>query len=262
MNYKKVLCIAGSENLGCAGVQADIKAVSACGAFGAGAVTCLVNKDSIHVKGVQPLPVGWVVQAVRLFLDDPKAEAVKTGMLFTRGLIEALAELFKEYPDIPKVVDPVMVSYGGDRLIEWDAVEAYRNVLFPLATIITPNYREACLLLGHDFGTQSVEDDMAVLCRAGNACIVKSFRKDGKHMDVLGLPSAEGLRIRFFEKDYIDTRNVEGSGCSFSSSMAAYLAQGYGLEEAVERAEVYIHKAIEKGSAYTFGAGFGPVCHF
>lgn len=259
--YQKVLCIAGSECLGSSGVQADLKAISACGAFGAGALTCLVNMDTTHVKDVFPLPEELVVGSARSFLDDPKAEAIKMGMLFTKTLIEKLGAMLKDYPSIPKVVDPVMVASSGDRLIELDAVEAYKSELFPLAAITTPNFREACLLLGHEFGEKSVEEDMACLCQWGNSAIVKSYRKDGKYMDVLCL-AKENNRIRIFEKPYVDTRNVNGTGCSFSSSIAAYLAQGFGLEESVERAEKYIHAAISEGAKYVFGAGFGPVCHF
>lgn len=257
--YKKVLCIAGSECLGCSGVQADIKAIAACGAYAAGALTCIVNMDTTHVKEVFPLPEDLVIGSVRSYLSDPGAEAIKMGMLFTKSLIVKLGEVLREYPGIPIVVDPVMVAASGDRLIELDAVEAYKTELFPLASIITPNFKEANLLLGHEFGKESVDADMDYLCQWGNATIVKSFREKGDFMDVFS--NGQGKGHRMFPKQFIETKNVNGTGCTFSSSMAAYIAQGNAVEESVALAETYINGAIAEGALHKFGAGYGPVCH-
>lgn len=141
--YQKVLCIAGSECLGSSGVQADLKAISACGAFGAGALTCLVNMSTTKVKDIMPLPEDFVTSSIRSFLDDVKADAIKTGMLFTKPLIDRIGSTLLDYPEIPKVVDPVMVAATGDRLIELEAIEAYKESMFPVATLITPNFKEA-----------------------------------------------------------------------------------------------------------------------
>ena len=258
--YQKVLCIAGSECLGSSGVQADLKAISACGAFGAGALTCLVNMSTTKVKDIMPLPEDFVTSSIRSFLDDVKADAIKTGMLFAKPLIDRIGSTLLDYPEIPKVVDPVMVAATGDRLIELEAIEAYKESMFPVATLITPNFKEACLLLGHEFGKEDLQADMDYLCRWGNAAIVKSFHQDGKFMDVFS--SGQGQPLRLFEKRFIETKNVNGTGCTFSSSIAAFIARGFVLEEAVAHAEDYIGKAIEEGSKYHFGAGNGPVCHF
>lgn len=257
--YKKVLCIAGSECLGCSGIQADIKAIDACGAYAAGALTCIVNMDTTHVKEVFPLPEELVIGSVNSYLSDPSCQAIKMGMLFTKTLIEKLGATLREYPGIPVVVDPVMVAASGDRLIELDAVEAYKTALFPLASIITPNFKEASLLLGHEFGKESVEDDMNYLCQWGNATIVKSFHQNGEFMDVFS--NGKGKGYRMFQKQFVETKNVNGTGCTFSSSIAAYIAQGNPVEEAVALAETYINGAISEGSLYKFGAGYGPVCH-
>lgn len=257
--YPKVLAIAGSEPLGSAGVQADIKAISACGSYAAGALTCIVNEDTMQVKEVFPLPVELIVGQVRSFLDDVHASAIKTGMLFKKEVIKAVAETLKDYPDIPLVVDPVMVNSTGEPLIEPDAIEAYKEYLFPMATIITPNYREANLLLRHDFCGENPEDDMKELCQWGNATIVKSIPYKKDLMDTF---CSKDHSIQKYVKEKINTKNVNGTGCTFSSSIAAFLSQGHPIEEAVRLAEDYIHNAIKEGATYKFGSGIGPVTHF
>ena len=204
--YPKVLAIAGSEPLGSAGVQADIKAISACGSYAAGALTCIVNEDTMQVKEVFPLPVELIIGQVRSFLDDVHASAIKTGMLFKKEVIKAVAETLKDYPDIPLVVDPVMVNSTGEPLIEPDAIEAYKEYLFPLATIITPNYREANLLLKHDFCGENPENDMKELCQWGNAAIVKSIPYKENLMDTF---SSKDHSIQKYVKEKINSDEFE-----------------------------------------------------
>ena len=256
--YPKVLAIAGSEPLGSAGVQADIKSVSACGSYAAGAITCIVDEDTTRVKQIFPLPVELVTGQVRSFLDDVRASAIKTGMLYTEELVRALGGVLARYRSIPLVVDPVMVDSAGTPLICPEAIAAYQTSLFPLATLITPNYREANLLLGRTFCADT-DDDIRTLCRWGNAAIVKSVPHPRGLMDVFYSPST-GMKT--FVKEKIDTRNVNGTGCTFSSSIAAYLSQGHSLYDAILFAEAYIDGAIREGATYRFGTGFGPVTHF
>lgn len=257
--YPKVLVIAGSEPLGSAGVQADIKSITCCGAYAAGSITCIVNEDTTAVKDIYPLPVELVIGQADSFLSDVGACSIKIGMLFTEELITGVAGLLKKYPGIPAVVDPVMVNATGQRLVEPSAIEAYRNELFPLATVITPNAREAFLLLGHEITLDSAEKDMEALCAFGCSAIVKSVRPCGRQIDLFMKAGSEGYEI--IEKEMIRTPNVNGTGCTFSSSIAAYLARGFTLESAVHKAEEYIDGAIRAGSEYLFGKGFGPVCH-
>lgn len=257
--YPKVLVIAGSEPLGSAGIQADIKAVTCCGAYAAGSVTCIVNEDTTAVKDIFPLPAELVIGQAESFLSDVGACAVKIGMLFTEQLISEVAALLGRHPGIPVVVDPVMVNATGQRLVELSAIEAYKEKLFPEATLITPNAREAALLLGHEITLESASDDMEELCGWGCSVIVKSIRPDGRQIDLFkeaGQPGYETI-----EKEMIRTPNVNGTGCTFSSSIAAYMAQGLPLRDAVHKAEDYIDGAIRAGSRYLFGKGFGPVCH-
>lgn len=257
--YPKVLAIAGSEPLGSAGVQADIKSISACGSYAAGAITCIVNEDTTRVKEVLPLPIDLVIGQVCSFLDDVRASAIKTGMLFTQELVQRLGDTLKHYAGIPMVVDPVMVDSAGTPLIKPEAIEAYKESLFPLATIITPNYREANLLLHRTFSSDAPEADIKELCQWDNAAIVKSVPHPNGLMDVF---YSKETGMQTFVKEKVDTRNVNGTGCTFSSSIAAYLSQRYSLEEAVKQAEIYIDGAIKEGATYHFGTGFGPVAHF
>lgn len=256
--YPRVLVIAGSEPLGSAGVQADIKSVTNCGGYAAGSITCIVNEDTTEVKDIMPLPSSLVIGQATSFLEDVGADAIKIGMLFTEELICEVAGLLKRHPSIPAVVDPVMVNATGQRLIELSAIEAYKRELFPLATIITPNCREANLLLGHQMTVETAEKDMEYLSSYGCSVIVKSLRPDGRQIDVLKI---RGENIELIEKEMVPTPNVNGTGCTFSSSIATYLARGFSLKDAVHRAEKYIDGAIRSGASFRFGKGFGPVDH-
>lgn len=261
-------------------MQADIKAAQACGAFAAGALTCIVDENTLHVKQIHTMPVDLVVSQIHSFLDDVGAECVKTGALVNADIVKAVGDTLAAYrPQIHLLVDPVMVNSGGEQLIEDNAIEAYKEYLFPIATIITPNMREAELLLGHKWGGEAgqegaspatggasatpderkaqVMDNLRSLSRWGNAVVVKS------------VPCEEGLCDFFYDPntgDYmeytkcrIDTKNTNGTGDSFASSIAAYLSRGFSMPEALERAEDFIQSAIFNGSKYKFGSGYGPV---
>lgn len=258
--FSKVFLIAGSEPLGSAGIQADIKAVAACGGYAAGAITCIVDEDTRHVKEIQTIPVRLIVNQATSFLEDVGADCIKTGMLYSTELIEGITTLLTQYRHIPIVIDPVMVSSAGDKLLKDDAIQAYKDRLFPLADIITPNYREAKLLLGRDITLETIREDVKELSQWGNAVIIKSIEKDGMLYDCF-YDSHNG-HYRVFKKKKIATRNVNGTGDSFASAIAAYLARGYNMDDAIGKAESFIIKAIRRGSEYNFGSGFGPVYPF
>lgn len=258
--FRRVFLIAGSEPLGSAGLQADIKAISACGAFAASAVTTIVNEDTRSVKGIFTIPEEMVSGQSHSYLADVKAHCIKTGMLFSRNLISCVADILKKYPDVPKVIDPVMVDSNGVRLIEEDAIEAYKQLLFPMAEIITPNAREAKLLLGHEISDETLLCDLKELSRWGNKLIVKSVQKDGKLFDYYYDPKVG--KAKAYMKQKVDTHNVNGSGDSFASAIAAFIARGYRVKDAIARAEEFIRGAITEGAGYSFGSGFGPVCQF
>ena len=260
-----VFLIAGSEPLGSAGMQADIKAITACGGYAACALTGIVDEDTRKVKSVTPLPAELVVSQAESFLGDVGAQCIKMGALPTAEIIDGVAELLKRYPNVKKVIDPVIVDSNGVQLVSNESIDAYKEKLFPIATLITPNFREAEVLLKRKI--TNISEDIKELGQWGNSVIVKSMESQvmaGRSMpaqDMLSdfLYNAETGEVREFRKRRIATHNVNGTGDSFSSAIATYLAKGYGLNEAVEKGEEFISKAIALGAEYEFGHGYGPV---
>lgn len=260
-----VFLIAGSEPLGSAGMQADIKAITACGGYAACALTGIVDEDTRKVKSVTPLPAELVVSQAESFLGDVGAQCIKTGVLPTAEIIDGVAELLKRYPNVKKVIDPVIVDSNGVQLVSNESIDAYKEKLFPIATLITPNFREAEVLLKRKI--TNISEDIKELGQWGNSVIVKSMESQvmaGRSMpaqDMLSdfLYNAETGEVREFRKRRIATHNVNGTGDSFSSAIATYLAKGHGLNEAVEKGEEFISKAIALGAEYEFGHGYGPV---
>lgn len=250
-----VFLIAGSEPLGSAGMQADIKAITACGGYAACALTAIVDEDTQRVKNIFHMPVDLITSQAESFLGDIGANCIKTGVLPSKAIIEGVAGVLKQYPSIPKVIDPVVVNSVGERLVKDDAIETYMNLLFPLATLITPNRREAEVLLGHPIN--DIREDIKELGRWGNSVIVKSMEHGNMLSDFLY--NAQTGEVIEFSKERIDTNNVNGTGDSFSSAIATYIAKGYALNDAVAKGEEFIGRAISLGAEYEFGHGFGPV---
>ncbi len=246
-------------------MQADIKAITACGGYAACALTGIVDEDTRKVKSVTPLPAELVVSQAESFLGDVGAQCIKTGVLPTAEIIDGVAELLKRYPNVKKVIDPVIVDSNGVQLVSNESIDAYKEKLFPIATLITPNFREAEVLLKRKI--TNISEDIKELGQWGNSVIVKSMESQvmaGRSMpaqDMLSdfLYNAETGEVREFRKRRIATHNVNGTGDSFSSAIATYLAKGYGLNEAVEKGEEFISKAIALGAEYEFGHGYGPV---
>ena len=251
-----VFLIAGSEPLGSAGMQADIKAITACGGYAACAVTSIVDEDTRRIKNIFHLPVDLIVSQAESFLGDIETGCIKTGVLPSEEIIRGVAGVLRKFNHIPLVVDPVIVNSLGVQLVTDSAIDAYKNELFPLATLITPNWREAEVLLGHKL--ENVEEDIKELGRWGCSVIIKSIASgEGWLSDYLY--DAKTNKVREFRKPRIITRNVNGTGDSFSSAIATYIATKYKLEEAVEKGEEFISRAISLGAEYEFGHGFGPV---
>jgi hydroxymethylpyrimidine/phosphomethylpyrimidine kinase len=255
----RVLIVAGSDSGGGAGIQADIKTVTMLGAYAATAITALTAQNTEGVFGVLPVPPDFIRQQIEVVLDDIGADAIKTGMLHDAAVIETLATVLQERsPALPLVVDPVMAAKGGARLIETDAVDALKQRLIARATVLTPNLPEAEFLCGGAIG------DVAAMRAAGEellrlgcgAVLVK-----GGHLasdtvkDVL--VSAAGVKI--WESPRIASRHTHGTGCTLASAIAAGLAQGQAIEEAVARARNYVHRAI--ATAPGLGRGHGPLNH-
>lgn len=256
-----VFLIAGSEPLGSAGMQADIKAITACGGYAACALTAIVDEDTRHVKSITPLPVDLIVSQTESFLGDVGAQCIKTGVLPSRDIIVGVAKKLGEYPETLKVVDPVIVNSVGEKLVSDDAIQAYRDLLFPLATLITPNAREAAVLLGHPIS--DIGADLRLLAESGCSVIVKSVLPADESERGLFLYdylyNRESDCITTYRKPLIKTNNVNGTGDSFASAISTYLAKGYSLDVAVQKGEEFIERAISLGAEYVFGHDFGPV---
>lgn len=257
-----VLSIAGSDPSGGAGIQADLKAFSALGAYGCAVVTALTAQSTRGVTGVHGVPAGFVREQLETLLDDVRIDAVKIGMIANGDIARAVAAVLKERGLGNIVLDPVMVAKGGDRLLDEDAVMVVREELLPLATIVTPNLPEAGELLGAAPPTDAGgmrEAAEALVAIGAKAVLMKGGHLEGGRSDDLLL--VEG-QITRFEAARINTKNTHGTGCTLSSAIAALLPQTGSVEEAVRRAKVYVTGAIAHADELEVGSGHGPTHHF
>lgn len=253
------MVVAGSDSGGGAGIQADIKAVTALGGFAATALTALTAQNTQGVFGVHPVPVAFIRQQIQVVMEDIGADVVKTGMLGDVATIEAVCAALADYaPGVPVVLDPVMVAKGGHALLADDAVGVMRRRLLPLARVITPNLPEAEALSGVRIA--NVEDmkvaAQILLSLGVPAVLLKGGHLEGDALtDLLATP--EGIEA--FTSERIQTRHTHGTGCTTASAVAAGLAQGMSLRDAVVRARAYVRAAILAAPGY--GAGHGPLDH-
>jgi hydroxymethylpyrimidine/phosphomethylpyrimidine kinase len=252
------LTIAGSDSGGGAGIQADLKTFHAFGVFGTSAVTAITVQNTLGVSGVHPVPTDIVKGQIAAVATDLRPAACKTGMLATRELVYAVAASLREHELGAYVLDPVMVATSGDRLLDEDAEDAIMRALVPLATLVTPNLDEAAILVGFEVGNPAAMQRAArALVEAGaRAALVK-----GGHLraDILVDVYFDGTDLRQFSRPRLDTRSTHGTGCTLSAAVAAALAGGDPLVQAVERALEYVHQAIVHAPA--LGRGAGPLNH-
>ena len=264
MKYNRALTIAGSDPSGGAGMQADLKTFSALGVYGASAIVAIVDENTCGVYGVHPVPVPFVVGQIRSVLSDIGADAVKIGMLHSADLIRAVKSTLMEYPDVRDIVlDPVMVATSGDPLLMPEAVSTLKSELIPYSRIITPNLPEASILLGREIGHQDELEDAAreLSSECGASVMLKAGHLAGTDtlVDVFyHRETGESLRL---SSPKVDTVNTHGTGCTLSSAIAAYLAKGASLADAVRLGKEYLSNAIIHGARYQIGQGHGPVCH-
>ncbi len=252
------LTIAGSDSGGGAGIQADLKTFAALGVYGTSAITAVTAQNTVGVTEVFELPPALVAAQIDAVVSDIGADAVKTGMLSSAGIIETVAAKVREHGLRPLVVDPVMVAKSGDRLLREDAVAALREQLLPLATVLTPNLPEAEALLGHPLATwDDVRAGAEELVSMGaGAVVMKGGHREGPATDLL----YDGREFHEYTASRVDTTSTHGTGCTFASAIAAGLARGESLRGAVAMAKAYVTKALQ--SAYPIGHGHGPVHHF
>lgn len=255
---KIALTVAGSDSGGGAGIQADLKTFAANGVYGASVITAVTAQNTTGVKGVMDVDPSFVALQMQAVLEDMEVAAVKIGMLSSVEIIEQVASILKNYSHIPVVLDPVMVAKSGDHLLRPEARQTMIEKLFPLAKIITPNLHEAGVITGFSVGDI---DDMKKAAQAINAMGVENVLVKGGHLEgdaVDLLYSSTGFVT--YTAPRLSNGNTHGTGCTYSSAIAANLAKGMELKKAVSRAKDYITGAIE--NAFPVGKGVGPVNHF
>lgn len=263
MKYNKVLTIAGSDSGGGAGIQADIKAISAMGCFASSAITAITAQNTLGVDAVHPVPLDILAAQIDAVLSDIGTDAIKIGMLHSAEVVSLVADKIEQYGITNVVLDPVMVSTSGHKLIEDNAIEIMKNRLIPLARVITPNLPEAEILSGCTITAQQEFPQIATLLSHNNSTsvLLKAGHLNGDTLTDY-FYNAEDDSMTLLPSKRVDTRNTHGTGCTLSSALAAALARGESLTEAAISAKRYIEQAIITGAKYDIGHGHGPVNHF
>jgi hydroxymethylpyrimidine/phosphomethylpyrimidine kinase len=255
---RTALTIAGSDSGGGAGIQADLKTFSALGVFGMSALTAITAQNTLGVTAVFELPPDIVAAQIDAVVTDIGADAAKTGMIANSEIIKIVAAKIREHGISTLVVDPVMVATSGDRLLHEEAVAALRTELLPLATVVTPNLPEAGVLIGREVSSLDEMRDAAraIVGLGTRSVLVKGGHLDGDSVDVF----YDGQHFLELPARRIETTSTHGTGCTLASAIAALLAKGEPLEQAITQAKAYVTAAIER--AYPIGHGHGPVHHF
>ncbi len=260
-HYPRVLSIAGSDSGGGAGIQADLKTFSALGCYGMTAITALTAQNTQGVRGIFGVPPEFLAAQIDAVIEDIGVDAVKIGMLHAPEIVRVVAQAIRKHKLQRVVLDPVMVATSGDRLIAEETVAVLVQELFPLATVITPNLDEAELLLGHKIsGIAGLEPAAQELLALGapNVLLKGGHLQGEEVVDLLLQPGREPVRL---SSQRISSQNVHGTGCTLSSAIAAQLATGHPLEQAVRLARAYILGAIAAGAEVRTGQGHGPLNH-
>ncbi len=255
----RAMTIAGSDSGGGAGIQADLKTFAALGVYGTSVITAVTAQNTLEVVDVVEMPVETVRSQIDAVIGDIGADAVKTGMLSSSAIIEAVVEKVKEYGLTNLVVDPVMVAKSGGRLLQEDAVEALKTLLVPAAAVVTPNAPEAEALTGRPVASVDDARDaaMQIVDMGARAAVVKGgHMEDGPASDVF----YDGSDLRVFTSPRVPTTSTHGTGCTFAAAIAAGLASGMPLKDAVSQAKRYVTAAIRE--AFPMGGGHGPLNHF
>lgn len=255
-HYKICLSVAGSDPSGGAGLQADLKTFAALGCYGAAVVTSLTAQNTCGVSGTLPVPPDFVKAQMEAVLDDLDVRAIKIGMAANAGIVRAISSVIRDRRPPFVVLDPVMISTSGHSLLEPAAVESLVNELMPLCQLVTPNQHEFRALTNTD---DAVEGGRRLIASSGCPYVlVKGGDKAGEANDIL-VSATDVWELR---GERIDTVNTHGTGCTLSSAIAAHIAQGFDVPEAVRRAKNYISEALKCGADVQIGHGHGPVNHF
>ncbi|MBV2225440.1 MAG: bifunctional hydroxymethylpyrimidine kinase/phosphomethylpyrimidine kinase [Sphingobacterium mizutaii] len=256
-----VLSIAGFDGSGGAGIQADTKTISSLGCYAMNVLTALPVQNTQGVKNIFDIPVEAVKEQLDCLFEDIYPDSIKIGMVHNSKLVETIANSLKDYKG-SIVFDPVMVSTSGHRLIHEETIAAIKELLFPIAQIITPNLDEVSVLVGREISSVHAMEEVAdeILSLGCNAALLK-----GGHLqsDILtSILIQKNHAAQYFESKRVNTKNTHGSGCSLSSAIASFLARGYHLEQSTENALMYINSAIKGSKDLLIGNGNGPLNHF
>ena len=255
---KTALTIAGSDCSGGAGIQADIKTMSAIGVFGMSVIVSVVAENTSRVISIEDVSPKVIADQIDAVFEDIQVDAVKVGMLSTPACMEAVAQKLNQYKPAHVVIDPVMYAKNGCPLMQEDAIDTLIRTVVPLATLLTPNIPEAEKIAG--MAIRSVEDMQQaarkIAAMGAKAVLVKGGHATGDAQDIL----FDCTTFHSYTKKRIQTKNTHGTGCTLSSAIASYLALGESLESAVEKAKDYVTHAIE--DALDIGNGYGPTNHF
>ena len=254
----KAMTIAGSDSGGGAGIQADLKTFAALGVYGTSALTAITAQNTVGVTGIHEIPTSMIAAQIDAVLTDIGADAVKTGMLASGPIIECVVSKMEQHQVQRLVVDPVMVAKSGDSLLREDAIEALRTKLVPLASVITPNIPEAEALTGMKIDSDADVRRAAKMFTGmgAKAVVVKGGHREGPATDLL----YDGSKFHEFSAQRIETSNTHGTGCTFASAIAAGLARGMSVLDAVQLAKDYVTEAIRR--SFSVGRGHGPLNHF
>ena len=262
-SYPTVLSIAGSDSGGGAGIQADLKTFSSLGVYGATAITAITAQNTQGVHSQFAIPPQMVYDQIIAVMEDIHPSVIKIGMLSNLQVATAVAEALKRY-SIPIILDPVMVSSSGHRLLSVEAQEVLKERLLPMAQLVTPNIPEMEALSDMPLLTFSDKYNAAkhLLSLGVQSVLLKGGHEEGEvKVDILYQKSPQGIVTCSFSSDTLNTRNIHGTGCTLSSAIAAYMARGLTLKEAVSSAKIYITEAIKAGADISVGKGYGPVNH-
>jgi len=260
--YRSVLSIAGSDSGGCAGIQADIKSISANGAYAATVITATTAQNTQGVTDIHPIPIAHIQKQLDAVFSDIEFDAVKIGMLHSSEVIDVVKNTLESYGIKKIILDPVMVATSGDTLINDDAIKSLKCFI-PDVYLVTPNIPEAEILLGQKISFNTMADAAVKIGKKYNVSVLLKgghLEQSDELVDVLFLK--ESGKVIAIKNKVIATKNTHGTGCSLSSSIAAFISLGFGLEESTVKACHYIHEAIEKGKDKILGKGNGPINHF
>lgn len=260
--HHTVLSIAGSDSGGGAGIQADIKSIQACGSFAMTAITAITSQNTLGVNAVFPVPVEHIKGQIEAVMEDIGAKAVKIGMLHDSEVMKAVREELDKYDVKNIVLDPVMVSTSGHKLMEDEAISTLKEILLYRARIITPNIPEAEIIIGRKIIAQGQLPEIARELSGGRRVSVMlkaGHMEDDELIDIFY--NAETDEILELKSKRLYSKNTHGTGCTLSSAIAAFIAQGQSLNDAVTHAKDYIKNAIIAGADYEIGHGHGPVQH-